>query len=186
MEHGVFPSSLAPHFPTHTIFNFFLQGSHTHLPPPAHSGGCLHWSRRGWGGQAGAGGVAWQGQDPALGPDSRHSRHPRTPDSTSTPYLLPFCRPRGSEDGGSCGTWERWREGSLLLAVLSVTAAPVHRGGRLQWGRPVPQAGSPLPFSMWSCSADSCQLVGQGPNSCVCPPTPPLTPSCAGALNSPP
>lgn len=151
--------SLAPHFLPPTTSHYSLQGSHTHFPRLVHSGGFLHWSQRGWGGQAVAGGVVWSAQDPALGQDSQHSHHPRIPDSTSTPCPSRFCRPRGSEDGGSCGTWERWREGSLLLPALSVTVAPVLRDGQLLWARPVPQAESPSPFSMWSCSADSCQLA---------------------------
>lgn len=88
--------------------------------------------------------MAWEVQDPALGRNSRHSPHPHTPDSTSTPYPLPFCRPRGSEGGGSCGTWERWREGSLLLPVLSVTLNLVLRDEQLLVGKTCPSGWIPL------------------------------------------
>lgn len=83
-------------------------------------------------------------QGPALGQGSQHSHHPRTPDSTSTPYASLFCRPRGSEGGESCGTWEQWREGSLLLPVLLVTLAPVLRDGQLLVGKTCPSGWVPL------------------------------------------
>lgn len=95
--------------------------SHTHLPLPVHSDGCPHWSRRGWGGRAGAGAGAagWWVRSPAPGQGPLHSHRPRTPGSTSIPYLSPFCRPRGSEGGGSCGTWERQREAPYSSCTIS-------------------------------------------------------------------
>ena len=107
--------------------------SHTHLPLPVHSGGCLHWSQRGWGGRAGAGASVWWVRSPALEQGPLHSHHPRTPGSTSIPYLSPFCRPHGSEDGGSCGTWERRREVPYSSCTIS-DPGPVLRDGPLLVG----------------------------------------------------
>lgn len=110
-------------------------------------------------------------QDPAPGRDPQRSHRPHTPDSISTPYPSPSCRPLGSEGGGSCGTWERQREASLLLPVVSVTLGHVPRDGQLLVvDKACPSGLVLLLSSMWLHSVDSCQLAGQWPNPARPPP----------------
>lgn len=106
---------------------------------------------------------------------------------------------------GRCRTQSWGRALSTVIAPVPLTAPPLHirhclvghavaraeeaavpgrgRGRPLYsslcscwWARPVPQAGSPLLSSMWPCSLDSCQHVGQRSNPCSSSPCPVLEP----------
>lgn len=72
--------------------------------------------------QAWAGGVAWRVQGPERKKDPLRSHRPHTPDSTSTPCLSLSCRPPGSEDEGSSGTWPEERE--TLYSLGSARLSP--------------------------------------------------------------